>query len=642
MENLLELDLRECKISHLRNDTFVNLPNLEKLFLTYNMLESISAKAFNNLKNLQHLDFSYNVQLHNVGKDQLNYYMSGMEIDERVFKNLRNLTFLDLSHTKITQRSVKSLCTLNDKMEQLSLCYTGIPLLLNGMFLNSNLKVLDLSGNRNLVNEMHDESLAGLKNSLEILVFKNSSLKILSYFACLANLLMLDLSNNNIKEIVEADFAQMKDLQILDLRMNHISAWFSKVLSENSNLRIVNLKNNNINYITSWMLEDFKTVKFLAIGDNKFVCDCSLRKFFDVSAENARDFYCNKYLNMTVGQPYVLRASSSETSASQEEYEINFNDFIYKVLWRQYINYIKFVPESTQNIHQSSLESKSAFRIFPLTFPSVDCENATHSDGNYSFVLMDYTKASYRCQEQSYNQTSYFNQQKYCEKFGPEYENQTSSHVPFETTTHKDTDILQPEPEIQIRDDPDVEKIVAIVLLTVAVAVILLFWKRKQIRYFFILFKNSLILSLFDDDNNDKSSLIKRAKRKIFNKSDFIYDVFVSYSDKDRQWILEEFLPHIEKRSEINVCLHERDFQVHFVHSKFKIQLNLASISGRSQHFRKYYILHGSGRNECPICKLNKNSKFSFSQSRCLMLVISDAFLLSHWCQFEVKSLKFH
>ena len=50
---------------------------------------------------------------------------------------------------------------------------------------------------------------------------------------------------------------------------------------------------------------------------------------------------------------------------------------------------------------------------------------------------------------------------------------------------------------------------------------------------------------------------------------DFAYDVFVSYCDENRTWVLDEMLPNIEKREEINICLHERDFQVKYLNRCF-------------------------------------------------------------------------
>ncbi|XP_047513275.1 toll-like receptor 5 isoform X2 [Pieris napi] len=87
--------------------------------------------------------------------------------------------------------------------------------------------------------------------------------------------------------------------------------------------------------------------------------------------------------------------------------------------------------------------------------------------------------------------------------------------------------------------------------------------------------------------------LASNTKNKLFN-----YDVFVSYCNEDRAWVLDQLLPHVEIDCNISVCLHERDFQV-----GLSILENIVSCMDRS---------------------------------RSIMLIISRRFLLSQWCQFEM------
>uniref|UniRef100_A0A182R9T3 TIR domain-containing protein n=1 Tax=Anopheles funestus TaxID=62324 RepID=A0A182R9T3_ANOFN len=135
------------------------------------------------------------------------------------------------------------------------------------------------------------------------------------------------------------------------------------------------------------------------------------------------------------------------------------------------------------------------------------------------------------------------------------------------------------------------------ILVSVAISFLIvcavgLFYYWFHIKYFFKILKNSAVLSFFNDDKLylDKSGLLKEA--------DFHYDVFVSYSNADRTWVLDQLLPNMEGVSQINLCLHERDFEV-----GYGILENIISCMDRS---------------------------------RCLMLIVSESFLLSHWCQFEM------
>lgn len=45
-------------------------------------------------------------------------------------------------------------------------------------------------------------------------------------------------------------------------------------------------------------------------------------------------------------------------------------------------------------------------------------------------------------------------------------------------------------------------------------------------------------------------------------RSEVQYDVFVSYSDIDRSWVLDDLIPSMEADGDISLCFHERDFQV--------------------------------------------------------------------------------
>lgn len=199
MSNLRELDLRNCSIFYLKHDTFDNLKSLEKLFLSHNKILNITSDLFSSLERLNHLDLSYNRQelfLPYGMTDPFELYLSGMMLGEDVFINLTHLVFLDLSHTKLKQESLRALQWLPTRIEQLSLCFTDIPLIVPGMFASTNLKVLDLSGNTGLISGLSQTWFNGLEDKLEILIFGKSNLKHISSMRNLRALKMLDLSEN--------------------------------------------------------------------------------------------------------------------------------------------------------------------------------------------------------------------------------------------------------------------------------------------------------------------------------------------------------------------------------------------------------------------------------------------------------------
>lgn len=63
--------------------------------------------------------------------------------------------------------------------------------------------------------------------------------------------------------------------------------------------------------------------------------------------------------------------------------------------------------------------------------------------------------------------------------------------------------------------------------------------------------KNATVLSIINVENSEDRV--------------YLYDIFVSYSDENRIWIFEELIPNIEgQESNLNICMHERDFQVSY------------------------------------------------------------------------------
>lgn len=605
MSNLKELDLRNCSLTRLEYDIFSSLHNLEKLFLSHNMFETISSITFSNLFHLSHLDLSYNSmeEFTPFNFDPFSFYLNGLMLDETVFANLTNLVFLDLSHTKLRQESVRALSMLQSKVEQLSLCYTEIPLIAPKMFSETNLKVLDLSGNPSLTPNLDSTWFSGLELKLEILIFQDSNIKSLSALRNLKMLKMLDLGmfsssnanairmsdsilgNNNVNKISSTNFENFSDLEILDLSANHISNWYKRVFDSNERLKIVNLRNNNINLITPEMMRDFSETKYLAIGANSFVCDCTLRGFIDRAAFNAMRYQCE------------ARNRSRRSKRSELPEQFNDPKYHYEVLFREFHFYVMNIEESSKNIIGENISEGVASETVSMALTAkadiqqINCDYISDdSDPNsvmsFQFLLLDYSENDYHCVESdgSTNLKRYFSDIPICESNeDSESEEITEEKIYGSQTTSQSLLVVY---------------ISVGVTLTVFIAIWM--WKRRDIRYFCAIFRNTLILS-FDKEDDKAQSLMKNRKKSANNKSNednYRFDLFVSYSEKDRGFVLDQLIPNLEKRSEITICLHERDFQV------------------------------GLG--------ILENIIQCMDQSRCLLLVISESFIKSNWCSFEM------
>ncbi len=79
---------------------------------------------------------------------------------------------------------------------------------------------------------------------------------------------------------------------------------------------------------------------------------------------------------------------------------------------------------------------------------------------------------------------------------------------------------------------------------------------------------------------------------------EYKYDAFISYNSKDRQWVIEKLLPEVEYGGELHVCLHDRDW-----------------LAGPA---------------------IADNIIDSIEESRRTVLVLSNNFARSQWCDFEM------
>ena len=83
------------------------------------------------------------------------------------------------------------------------------------------------------------------------------------------------------------------------------------------------------------------------------------------------------------------------------------------------------------------------------------------------------------------------------------------------------------------------------------------------------------------------------------NEVEFAYDAFVSYNHGDQHWVIERLLPALEYRGGIHLCLHDRDW-----------------LAG---------------------CAIADNIIESIESSRKTVLVLSNNFAKSEWCQLEMS-----
>lgn len=556
LPQLIELDLRNCRIYVLNINTFENLPGLQRLYMAHNQFGYMTAGTFGYVPHLVHLDMSHNeIGDLSGGSEPSNDPFSAMEnglyLPDDIFASMSELLFIDMSFTKIVTSSARAFSVLPSRLQLLSLCYTSLPILSPGMFNGTKLSVLDLSGNPTLAYNLQTNSLDGLANTLSILSVENSNIKSLEFFCRLKNLRILQLRKNNINQLSSSTFRGLDAMEMLDLSSNHLSNWYSRVFEHNPRLELLRLHDNNINLITTEMFRDFEQLKYLSIGNNDFICTCNLRSFMDVAVRNSRQVNCavtektgpdiesiinDQLLSNFQTHPGGLLTAIEVENIIRTTYDIDGRivhdnmlsiQHSYKnivILKEKYLYYNVMVYQPPQVGRLASLNRKSGIRM-------IDGEVL-----DFQFQLIDFDENHYVCINSTTNDIYSLSQINDCEmdRFY-EYDNLT----PYTPTAW----------------------IWVLVVVAVMIGLYLLVWyKWRDIRFFCVSLHNVTILSSMR--RKEKSSLLTKQETGDTTDEPYNYDVFVSYCDENRNWILDEFLPNIEQCRDINVCLHERDFQV--------------------------------------------------------------------------------
>ncbi|XP_046370592.2 toll-like receptor 3 [Haliotis rufescens] len=98
--------------------------------------------------------------------------------------------------------------------------------------------------------------------------------------------------------------------------------------------------------------------------------------------------------------------------------------------------------------------------------------------------------------------------------------------------------------------------------------------------------------------------MIRHKEREVVDRRQFLYDVFVAYSYDDLAWVKQHLMPVLEGSDGLKLCIHNRDFEV----GKF----------------------------------ITENIVDSVENSRKVIIVLSNNFAKSGWCQFELNLIQRH
>lgn len=545
MPHLIELDISSCNIERIDRNVFRNITGIRKLFMSHNKIITIPKTAFHLLPNLEYLDLAFtnllefDFKLPHPTLDAIWSLIYGVSIQAGTFKRLRKLKFLDMSHTKMTRNSAIAFTQLGHSLEFLSLCYTSFPLIGNSLFQKTRLIGLDLSGNPYAAFNFVDDAFESVADTLEYLFFEHSNLKELHWLKNLKNLRVLSLVGNNINLLKSDHFASLENLEGIDLSYNNIGNWYRQAFVNNTKLRVLNLRNNNINILNYAMLNDFKSLELLGLGENNFVCDCVLRDLVEVAALNNKKAECannvldgmsSKILNTSIAGRNVIGIttllSAMIEKLPQETLKQNYENLHNYYLRRFPTRLREIARKAYAKLRLTLQETNDECAALNSTVYRIDLWN----ESTPRFRLMDYEDDHYWC----FNGT----------------QRMQFVQLSCQTSTYGDI-IVDSIHELTIIVIASICAVMGLTLL-----IVFLYMKRWHIYYYYSSLKSAALLSIATKDQVNKFNELAESDPQM------VYDIFISYCQSDRDWVLEELLPNVEDAGNISICLHERDFQV--------------------------------------------------------------------------------
>ncbi|XP_041970541.1 toll-like receptor 13 [Aricia agestis] len=340
-------------------------------------------------------------------------------------------------------------------------------------------------------------------------------------------------------------FENFTNLEVLKISYNNIRHISGKDVKNLKKLQILDLDNNKMSAWFQPFLYRLPNLKVLSLRNNNINV---------ITEEMFEDFKNLSYVSFS-GNFMVCNCHARD-----------FYDIALQNEFRRTNTLVKPINFSNVSLYHNGYVDFNTM-ILNRNNISKGCQERkrcnTDGSNSGSYLILDYEESLYRCLAVPESTSLNFHEIPTCNQFARDIDL---------------SDVLQ----------ESWNKLYLILCLPVLIVPVLVFLYsfRKNFKYFLITMRNSAMLSLINKNkNHDENS--------IYN-----YDVFVSYCNEDRQWVLDHLLPHLENDCNISVCLHERDFQV-----GLSILENIVSCMDRS---------------------------------RLIVLVLSRPFLLSQWCQFEM------
>lgn len=363
-----ELDMSNCNLPWLLDDTFAKLPNLmylnlagnkltfgeapetSKVFLNADLLEEIDLSD-NQIKNLSGRIFNENLETLRLRNNPMvrikDFNLPQLQvldlsecqfslIDADMFRGIGSLSSLNLSSNGIVEIYPRAFDNLID-LRFIDLTHNLLTFLPDNVFQNNDhLDVIKISNNPNLMNLPRFHSNL---SSFTTYMFEAVNCGLLSLdkhtFAEMPSMAQLNLAQNSIKDLKYNIFWHMRNLISLDLSNNKINKLDTRIFKNSKSLNKLLLSGNPLKTVEAKVFLPLSLLNWLDLSD------CGLNQLWLESNVGAKDVLSSlKFLNISKNHLRSIRVAELEVSSRLRTIDFSQNPIQCDVDFRDLITYM--------------------------------------------------------------------------------------------------------------------------------------------------------------------------------------------------------------------------------------------------------------------------------------------------------------
>ncbi|KAG5890831.1 hypothetical protein JTB14_016209 [Gonioctena quinquepunctata] len=597
---LIELSLNENKFPKIDEKDLFLLKNssLEELDLSFCQLEYLHPYSLVYLKNLRVLKLGENIF-------NISTLMQFMERSVRAGLPLETVSLnsvgfrISLPKKLLEIIAASRISNLNLARNQFDVIPSdAIPWM-------PNLTSLDLSGV--MVSDIADDAFVNLPN-LKTLTLGENKLSSLPKSVLLLSLTRLDLQHNirignngiSFLDISNGVFSMMKQLKYLNLNFNGIFHLFPRSFSGLENLEVLNLKNCSIFHIQNRTFAYMNKLKFINLENNLFI---SNNYPFGLSPESLVGLENLEILLLARNRiTYLSKSENPLKYLKSLKYlglEGNYIETLSPTLFKPLVHIRRIHLAFNQIVgwEEALFENNIALEYLLLHNNKITRITTAMLDDFSNLTGLSLSLNSLSCDCMSFEYIYDWLRKKRKPKILKvlaEADSTCINHISLgNQTPHDLVEYFQAvQTDIIHCYTSHLLLLSGLLFITAILLAVLFYWCRWHIRYWMFLTKLYL---------GRKGKVKLKTSQGICN---YEYDVFVSYSNEDSNFVirlvtmLENYEPFLK------LCVYERDFRV------------------------------GSFISECVLECLAKSRK--------ILLIVSDNYVKSHWCRWESHIAEHH